>query len=56
MRHRDLVKYWDGELWRLGILRSIIADFPRYYAIFLVKDLKSGEDLIKDSRKVTFVI
>ena len=36
---------------RLGGVRSILADYPGYYAVFLVQDFATKEEFVVDSRR-----
>lgn len=36
---------------RLGGVRSVLVDFPGYYAIFLVYDFLTKEEFVVDSRQ-----
>jgi hypothetical protein len=39
----------DGEH-RIGGIRSVLADYPGYYAVFMVRDLATKEEFVVDSR------
>jgi hypothetical protein len=56
VKHRPPLKYYDGKEWRLGVLVSVLADFPGYYAIFLVKDILTKEDHVIHSRNTDFMV
>ena len=55
MRIHTPVRYRrDGE-WRLGHIRTMLADYPGYYAVFLIQDIGSKEEMVVDSRDVILV-
>lgn len=49
------VKYLrDGE-WRLGLVRSLLADYPGYYAVFLVRDALSCKEFVINSKNLEWL-
>jgi hypothetical protein len=47
---RTIRFYRDGRE-RLGGVRSVLVDFPGYYAIFFVYDFLTKEEFVVDSRQ-----
>jgi hypothetical protein len=45
------VKFYRDKRERLGGVRSVLVDFPGYYAVFLVMDFLTKEEFVVDSRQ-----
>lgn len=52
MRYLRIVKFPHEGEYRLGGVRSVLADYPGYYAVFLVRDFKDSVDRVIDSRNL----
>jgi len=51
LKYLGNVEFFAKNYKRSGKIRSILADFPGYYAIFLVIDNNTKEEFIVDSRQ-----
>ncbi len=51
MRFLGTVRFTKDEKERTGGIRSVLADYHGYYAIFLVRDLLTKEEFVIDSRQ-----
>jgi hypothetical protein len=56
MRYERPVRYWDGREWYLGVLRSVLADFPGHDAVFLIRDILTKEDKVIHSKNTNFMV
>lgn len=50
MRYLGIVRFLHNGEARVGGIRTVIADFPGYYSVFLVRDFKDKVDVVVDSR------
>lgn len=51
MKSLRTVRFYKDKRERLGGVRSVLVDFPGYYAIFLVYDFLTKEEFVVDSRQ-----
>jgi hypothetical protein len=55
MKTYGCVKYYKDGVWRIGFIRTMLADFPGNFAVFLIKDIESGCEVVVDSRFMVVV-
>ena len=51
MRFLGTVRFAKDGKDRIGGIRSVLADYPGYYAVFLVRDFLTKEEFVVDSRQ-----
>ena len=55
MKTHGCVRYHKDGIWRIGLIRTMLADYPGNYAVFLIQDIESKIDVVVDSRSMKMV-